>query len=553
MVCWADSVKGKNLLKEAKMKKRVFSIMGLSFLLAAFALAAVPAQAQNVDEKIKVLEQELMQLKSEQIELRKDATAAAAALPSFEYTPGNGLSIQAADKSWGIRFTSEMHLRMLFESGLDEKGRTNGEIMGRRFRPGFIYCINNCLWEMEATLDLDGFGTGNGKNAFNTAGGSILQRGAVVFHGENISPWLPAVQFGMEVQNAQGGSLARQGSGSTGAQAEYDLHTRNNGFNTGRAGQGIVFNWDNKDLSGIGIPGRLGRFQFSMASIAEGDDGLSSFTDRKDFNVYFSIQPMSQVKNKWVSGLTFEYGAWFCNNDARGDQASGTTSTVVGTTFVTGRNERSPGAENGCSRYRIQDHGDGGRQTLFDSGADSIGRGLHVAHGPGLVWAVGPYTLRAMGHFQTSADQGGTPGKKKADSFLIGHDLYLWSPKGFLTGSSATPGSVLAGTHFERVNLSCGDHTNNNPLGRNCEGGHFAQFHRDRILLREWDLWYFVAPRMSVGASILWYDASNLRNGLHNAANNLGICSRTRIENGNCRAGIGGDWTDVQLNWRYTF
>ena len=67
----------------------------------------------------------------------------------------------------------------------------------------------------------------------------MLQRGAVYFHGENISPWLPTVQFGMEVQNASGSSLSRQGSGSTGAQMEYDLLTRNNGFNTGRAGSGV--------------------------------------------------------------------------------------------------------------------------------------------------------------------------------------------------------------------------------------------------------------------------------------------------------------------------
>ena len=51
MILWKE----KDFLKEAKMKKRVFSIMGLSFLLAAFALAAVPAQAQNVEQKIQAL------------------------------------------------------------------------------------------------------------------------------------------------------------------------------------------------------------------------------------------------------------------------------------------------------------------------------------------------------------------------------------------------------------------------------------------------------------------------------------------------------------------
>jgi hypothetical protein len=532
------------------MKQRFWMLV----TLAAFLLAAVTVRAQSIDDRIKSLEQELIQLKEQQIEMKKEATAAAEAMPSFSYRPGNGLNIEAADKSWGLRFALESHFRINFENGLDEKGRTNGEVMGRRFRPGFIYCVNNCLWEIEATLDLDGFGTGNGKNQFNTATGSILQRGAVIFHAENIHPCLPFVQFGMEVQNAAGGSLARQGSGTTGAQAEYDLHTRNNGFNTGRAGQGIVLNWDDRSLASIGIPGRIGRFQLGMASIGEGDDGLSSFTDRKDFNVYLSLQPMSQVKNKWLSGLTFEYGIWFCNNDARPEVTSGTTSTVVGTTFVTGRNVRSPGAENGCNRYRVQDHGDGGRQTLFDTGSDSIGRGLHIAHGPGIVYNVGPYTLRAMGSFQTSEDRGGSVGKKKSHNFLIGHDLFLWSPKGFLTGSATTPNSILVGQHFERVDMSCGDHANvAGATGRNCTGGHFAQFHRNRILLREWDLWYVIAPRMNVGINVLWYDASNLRNGLHNAAHNLGICDPPATPATGCRNGKGGDWVTGMLNWRYSF
>ena len=497
------------------MKKRFVKLA----LLSAVLFAAAPVFAQSVDDKIKALEQELSQLKEQQVELKKEATAAAAALPSFEYRPGNGLSIQAADKAWGLRFSLESHFRMLFESGRDQIGRTNGEIMGRRFRPEFWYCLNNCLWEIEAALDLDGFGTGNAKNSTGTTGGPILQRGAVWLHLENVNPFLPTVHFGMDTQNAGGGSLARQGSGAVGAQSEYDLHSRNDGFNTGRAGQGVTLNWDDRSLSSIGIPGRIGRFQVSMASIAEGDDGLSSFTDRKDFNIYGSIQPFSQLKNKWIRGLTFEYGSWFCNADDRAQ-------------------------DNGCSRYRIQDHGDGGRQTLFDTGADSIGDGLHRAHGPGVVWNVGPYTMRVMGLFQQSADRGGTRGKKSAHSFLIGHDLFLWSPKGFLTGSATTTNSILIGTHFERVDMSC-------TTAALCASINGGQYHRERVMLREWDLWYFIAPRMSVGGSILWYDASNLRSTRNQAAHNLGICSSGKIASGGCRVGIGGDWVDANLNWRY--
>ncbi|MGB7947460.1 MAG: hypothetical protein WCH75_07255, partial [Candidatus Binatia bacterium] len=157
------------------MKNKVSS---LAVLLIAFLLPAVPVGAQNVDDKIKALEQELTSLKSQQMELKKEATAAAAALPSFSYRPGNGVNIEAADKSWSVRFEMETGLRMIFSAGQDQVGRTNGEIMLRRFRPTFWYCIDNCLYEIEWSFDADGFGTGN-------AEGGTLQRGAVHFHLEN--------------------------------------------------------------------------------------------------------------------------------------------------------------------------------------------------------------------------------------------------------------------------------------------------------------------------------------------------------------------------------
>ena len=509
------------------MRRMVYAAMGV--LVAAVGLPRGSYGQADVDKEIEALRDKLAQLEQQQLELKKEATAAAAAMPSFSYRPGNGLNIEAADKSWSLRSTVEAHFRYNFESGRDQVGRSRGELMGRRFRPGLFYCLNNCLWEIEATIDLDGWGTGNGKNNAGTEVNSILQRGAVNFHGENINPFLPTVQFGMEVQNAFGNSLSRQGSGATGAQAEYDISSRNNGFNTGRAGSGVTLNWDDRSLSSIGIPGRIRRFQVGMSSIAEGDDGTQSNTDRKDFNIYGNIQPFSNVKNIWLSGLTFETGAWFCNVDARA-------------------------ASNGCGRYRIQDHGDGGKQTLFDTGSNSIGKGLTVGQGAGIVYNVGPYTLRLSKAWMYSEDGGSaigkttTPGKKRSDGWLIGHDLYLWSPKGWLTGSATQAGSVLVGTHFERANASCEN-------AAKCSTINGGQFHRERVLLREWDLWYYLAPRMSMGVSVLWYDASNLRNDFNQAGNNLGLCSRISPTSTttNCRRGFGGDWTDVMLNWRYTF
>jgi hypothetical protein len=331
--------------------------------------------------------------------------------------------------------------------------------------------------------------------------------------------------------------LARQGSGSVGAQAEYDLVSRNNGFNTGRAGQGMVLNWDDRSLSGIGIPGRIGKFQLSMASIGEADDGLSSFKDGgRNFNIYGNIQPFSQIKNKWISGLTFEAGTWFCNVDGRAFQASGTSRV-----------------DNGCADFEIRDHGDGGRQVLINSG--DIGKGWVYAPAVGIVYNVGPNTLRLAATKEFAQDKGGTSGRKRSRGWLIGDDLYVWSPKGFLTGSSTTPGSILLGTHFERAEVEIGCNGSSGiPCSATGIGGNITQFHRNRVLLREWDMWYVIAPRMSTGINILWYDASNLDNRVGQAGYNLGLCNK--VNGGattNCRPGKGGDWVDVMLNWRYTF
>src|SRR5262249_13966571 len=107
---------------------------------------------------------------------------------------------------------------------------------------------------------------------------------------------------------------------------------------------------------------------------------------------------------------------------------------------------------------------------------------------------------------------------------------------------NASPGSI-----------PCGNSTTTGTL----IGGNINQFHRNTVLLREWDLWYVLAPRMNFGVNILWYNATNLGNGINTGVNqgyNLGLCDK--VNGGpttNCRPGKGGDWVDVMVNWRYTF
>jgi hypothetical protein len=286
-----------------------FKLLGLSAWAAvfiAFTMSPVPtAHAQQLEDRIRTLEEQLSNLKEQQIELKTEATAAAAAMPAFNYRPGNGLLVEATDKSWSLRTGIESHFRLLFQSGRDQVGRTNGEVFARRFRPNFYYCINNCLWELEVILDLDGFGTGTGKNETGTAVGSMLHRGALNVHLETLNTWLPTIQLGMDVSASIG--TARQGSSSTGAQAEYDLLSRNIGFDDGRSGNGILLNWDDRSLSAIGIPGRISRLQLGMANVGEGDDGLSSFTDRKDFVTYSAFNLSHRPR---TSGSPVSRGKW---------------------------------------------------------------------------------------------------------------------------------------------------------------------------------------------------------------------------------------------------
>jgi hypothetical protein len=527
------------------MQSRLLLSFGATTIALTFLfLANLPARADDVDHRIQALEEELTRLKSEQaqtkldqIEMRKEATAAAAALPNFSYRPGSGMLIEAADKSWSFRATVEAHFRLLFESGLTEAGRETGGIMGRRFRPFFYYCLNDCLYEIETGIDLDGFGTGNAKNAQGTGVGSILQRAALWVHLEKLNPWLPTFYTGMDGPAAM--SSYRQGSSSTGSQREYDLLSRNTGFNTGRWGNGFGLNWDDRSLSGIGIPGRMSRLNLVYANIGEGDDGRQSFREQRSVSSYINIQPFSQLKNKWLRGLAFETGAWFCPNKPN----------------ATPQNPQ----DIACEGIRIRDHGDGGRQTLFR--ADVGGSGLTHMIMPGFAWTIGPYRLRVVGAFQRYDDDND---KVKGNMFLIGHDLYIWSPKGFLTGSSSEPGSILLGTHFERTDVSCPIAACNN--GTNPAGFGLPttaqQFHRNRILLREWDIWYVIQNRMHIGLSLLWYDASNVRvasaatggSGIQSANNvsrNLGCKSshQASLE----RPGKGCDWVDFSITWRYQF
>src|SRR5574337_733654 len=131
------------------MKTRLhgFTATG-SLFFAIFFLAALPVWGEGVDEKIKALEQELTRLKAEQVELKKEAVAAEAKLPSFFYRPGTGATIEAGDRSWSVNFNYTLHYFIYNStSGSPHRGNTVWDLNLRRNRPAIIFCLNNCFYE----------------------------------------------------------------------------------------------------------------------------------------------------------------------------------------------------------------------------------------------------------------------------------------------------------------------------------------------------------------------------------------------------------------------
>src|SRR4026207_417890 len=103
------------------MAKQGKYFTAMSFGLVASIAAVWPVQAQSdIEEQIKALESEVQnieplkdqieRLRYQQLEMKKEATAAAAVRAAFSYRPGRGLTIAGADKSWSFNTTYRVNI-----------------------------------------------------------------------------------------------------------------------------------------------------------------------------------------------------------------------------------------------------------------------------------------------------------------------------------------------------------------------------------------------------------------------------------------------------------
>jgi len=83
------------------------------------------------------------------------------------------------------------------------------------------------------------------------------------------------------------------------------------------------------------------------------------------------------------------------------------------------------------------------------------------------------------------------------------NQIFLWSPKGFLTGSQTTPNSIMMSFGFERADMNCGSACTAG--GGNVTSG----YHQLTVLNREAALWYWLQPSLGVGMWWHYWTTSN--------------------------------------------
>ncbi len=506
------------------MSKRISGMLSL-VVGALFLLALAPvARAQSVDERIKVLQQELMELKAgqqqvkeEQIELKKQATEAAAALPGFSYRPRNGLTITAADKSWSFNISSQFHVRMYNHTdGNDSHGTPSGKLFGRRITLMTNYCWQNCFYDFDLQIDMD-------QNNIPLE----LQRAQIQIHFEQLNPYLPMLRFGLDAA----ANKAHLTSSSSSARWERNTLNDDSSILVTGSHQGIGLVWSDIPVG----PATFGLESHLVTGRLGAGDGQSTNSDRMSWQAYFGTKPFAKIKNKWLNGFEFRFEV---DMESIDDRRGCSTSSANPRGYCAPVDLGGTG-QGTFSRQRLRTDERIGRQVIIDTGNGRIGGGLHHFLQPGIIYRVGPYTLNALMAFSKWRGENDAYRGVNAFGWMVAHELYLWSPKGVFTGSASTPGSVLWGWNFNRSEMDCGE-------GTNCNRGGGSRFRQAHLLQREMNLWYTVINGLRVGMQWNWWESSNTPTNVQRAVN----CSR------NTSAGDGGkscDWHTLNLTAAYNW
>ena len=454
------------------MRQRSKLLSALSVALVACLAVVWPAAASgDVDEQIRALESQVEQLKSQQMEMMKEATEAAEKMPTFSYRPGSGLNVAAADKSWSWNLSYRLDLNSYntigAKSNYDSNGNqvnTNAEnlkLVARRARVYNTFCWQDCFYQYNFTMDGEGSG-----------GEARFRDNELQVHFEQLNPWLPYFTIGPRIDP---GETYISRSSSSDVKMEHPMVLNGFGWEGDDGIAGIGLDW--KDLP-IG-PGAY-RMYLNWATNQGGFWDNYNDSDRSGLIMFVGGKPFSNTKSKWISGLDIGLGyqgkSMVLNSNGNPQQVR-------------------PRIRNDMNRKN--------RQDFWRVPSSEVGSGWGQLLAPGLKWQIGPYFLRYV-YLTTgydSANSGNGASGVNGRGWTLDHQLNLWSPKGWFTGAPRSANSIVVGTGIERADVNCGNNCNasnssNAPSGTN-------RFHRNHITTTYIGMWYYVSRGLGVG---IWWN-----------------------------------------------
>ena len=435
---------------------------------------ALLAEIRKLEAEQQANAEELARLKGQQLELKKQATEAAAALPTFTYRPRRGILIEAADKSWATRAFARFHYRAMFwpdrSTAAEESGFAQGDLALRRWRFGF-----NPSWQDDFyAFDLEFDGAGDR--------GLQIQKGELHVDFSKLNIYFPTLVVGIRPSAFFRRHDTNWGS-STGGFFDRSMFNDGSGIGAGSQNNGAGLYWS-------GVPFGPGRFLFQAIYSNQGLINVATLdrpnSNNRGVHLAFNIEPFSTLKGPLLRGIDLgvSYQLDHLGSDERGLLAD------------------SPGATRNFFRVRTTE-----RQRLRLIELDRNARGERHLVMPHFGWRIGPAWLRTSGGINQGTQENGRG--IELWYWRIGAELFAYSPKGLLTGSVTTPGSLMLFGGFERDNFRASD----NGL-RDCGPGGIGDPCTSAYAYN-WNggFWYFIRPALRVGAEYSFYSVNKIGRG----------------------------------------